>query len=175
MSDHLKLSDPNGDAELDKIASALEEADNRRFEQLKKHIQELDRQLAERIQARPSEQTKPNNKVGARKDGIFKAISTAPSFNLTPVGPTMVPLPYTTTIDLSNSTSVASNVRFNGRPVYTLGSSQPNCKGDEHGSGGGVKSGTVNGEVKPTSASTTVRVESIGCPPAGNTDRDGTA
>lgn len=159
MSDHLKLSDPNSDAELDKIASALEDADNLRYQQLKKRIQGLERQLAERTQAAQSNQAKPNNKIGARKNGIFKAISTAPSFNYTPLGTGMVPLPYPTTIDLTNSAGVASSVRFNGQPVYTLSSSQPSCKGDEHGSGGGIKSGTVNGEVKPTGASTTVRAE----------------
>lgn len=157
MSDSLKLLTPNRDTEPDNMASALD-ADKRRYEQVQQNILELERQLAERALATQPPQTS-NNKTGARKDGIFKAISTAPSFNRTPVGPTMVPLPYPTTIDLSNSTGVASSVRFNGKPAYTLGSSQPNCKGDEQGSGGGVKSGTVNGEVKPISASTTVRAE----------------
>jgi hypothetical protein len=97
--------------------------------------------------------------IGARQDGCFKAVSMAPSFNLTPVGPAMQPLPYPTVSDLSNSIGVAGSVRFNGKPVYTMASSQPDCKGDEQGSGGGVRSGTVNGEVKPTSASGTVKVE----------------
>lgn len=97
--------------------------------------------------------------IGARQDGCFKAVSMAPSFNLTPVGPAMPPLPYPTVSDLSNSIGVARSVRFNGKPVYTMASSQPDCKGDEQGSGGGVRSGTVNGEVKPTSASGTVKVE----------------
>lgn len=97
--------------------------------------------------------------IGARQDGNFKAVSTAPSINQTPVGSAMVPLPYQTVSDLSRSVGVAKSVRFNGKPVYTMGSSQPDCKGDEHGSGGGIRSGTVNGEVKPTGASRTVKVE----------------
>jgi hypothetical protein len=162
MNDKLKLSFPHGDAELDRIASALETNENRkRYEQLKKNIHDLERLIAEREQAvrKTRAPAKANNKIGARKEGVFKAVSSAPSFNRTPVGPAMVPLPYPTTIDLSNSAGVASSVRFNGKQVYTLASSQANCKGDEKGSGGGVKSGTVNGEVKPTGASTTVRVE----------------
>ncbi|MBJ7310785.1 polymorphic toxin type 46 domain-containing protein [Rugamonas sp. CCM 8940] len=162
MSDHLKLSDPNGDVEVSKIASALEAAeDQKRFEELKKNIHRLEHLVAEKERqawrAHPSKQA--NNKIGARKDCVFKASSSAPSFNLTPVGPSMVPRPYPTTVDLSSSVNVASNVRFNGKQVYTLGSSQPSCKGDEQGSGGGVKSGTVNGEVKPVAASKSVRVE----------------
>lgn len=162
MNDKLKLSDPHGDAELDRIVSALEADENRKlYEKLRKNVRDLERMVAEReLAARKAHApAKANNKIGARKDGVFKAVSSAPSFNRTPVGPAMVPLPYPTTIDLSNSTGVASSVRFNGKQVYTLASLQARCKGDEKGSGGGVKSGTVNGEVKPTGASTTVRVE----------------
>lgn len=99
-----------------------------------------------------------NNPLGARQDSSFKAVSTAPSINKTPAGSAMVPLPYPTTQDLSNSVSVVSSVKFNGDPCYTLDhSTQPSCKGDNPGTGTGVKSGTVNGEVKPTKASSTVR------------------
>nr|WP_307733544.1 polymorphic toxin type 46 domain-containing protein [Duganella violaceicalia] len=158
----MKLSDPNGDDEASKIASAREVAEQKkRFDELKKNIQRLEQLVAEqKLQARRAQPSKQaNNKIAARKDGVFKATSIAPSFNLTPVGPSMVPLPYPTTADLSSSVNVASNVRFNGKQVYTLGSSQPSCKGDEQGSGGGVRSGTVNGEVKPVVASKSVRVE----------------
>ncbi|MDR3479972.1 MAG: DUF4150 domain-containing protein [Burkholderiaceae bacterium] len=90
-----------------------------------------------------------NNALGARKDSSFKAVSTAPSINKTPAGSAMVPVPYPTTQDLSNSVSVVANVKFNGDPCYTLDhSTQPSCKGDNPGTGTGVKSGTVNGEVK---------------------------
>jgi hypothetical protein len=99
-----------------------------------------------------------SNPIGARKDGIFKAISTAPSFNKTPVGSSTPPLPYPTLQDLGNSVGVVPNVRFNGKPVYVLGqSTQPSGKGDEPGVAKGVKSGTVTGEVKPVKGSSTVR------------------
>jgi hypothetical protein len=99
------------------------------------------------------------SKLGARKDGSFKAISTAPSFNKTPVGASTPPLPYPTVQDLSNAVSPVSSVRFNSKPAYVLNqTTQPSCKGDNAGVAKGVKSGTLNGEVKPTKGSTTVRV-----------------
>lgn len=99
-----------------------------------------------------------SNPIGARKDATFKAISTAPSFNKTPVGSSTPPLPYPTIQDLANSIGVVPNVRFNGKPVYVLNqSTQPSGKGDEPGVAKGVKSGTVTGEVKPVEGSTTVR------------------
>lgn len=99
------------------------------------------------------------SQIGARKDASFKAISTAPSFNKTPVGGSTPPLPYATIQDLDNSVGVVANVRFNGKPVYVLDqSTQPSGKGDEPGVAKGVKSGTVGGEVKPVKGSSTVRV-----------------
>lgn len=100
------------------------------------------------------------NKLGARKDARFKAISTAPSINWTPAGAGQVPVPYQTIQDLSNSVSAARSVKFNGSPAYLLDQTkQPKGTGDERGTGKGIRSGTVTGEVKPVSACTTVRVE----------------
>lgn len=100
----------------------------------------------------------PNNKIGARKNANFKAISTAPSFNKTPVGASTPPLPYPTTQDLGNSVGVVPTVKFNGDPVYVLNqTTQPSGKGDNPGVAKGVKSGTVTGEVKPVKGSSTVR------------------
>lgn len=99
------------------------------------------------------------SRIGARKSAEFKAISTAPSFNKTPVGNSTPPLPYPTTADLSNSVGVVRSVRFNGCPAYVLDqTTQTDCKGDNAGTCGGVKSGTVNGEVKPVKGSRSVRV-----------------
>jgi uncharacterized Zn-binding protein involved in type VI secretion len=99
------------------------------------------------------------SQLGARKDGKFKAVSTAPSINKTPVGSSTPPLPYPVTEDLSSSVGIVPNVRFNGDPAYVLNqSTQPSCTGDAAGSCKGVKSGTVSGEVKPVSGSSTVRI-----------------
>lgn len=91
------------------------------------------------------------------RDGSLKAVSSAPSINFTPVGSTKVPLPYPVVADLSNAVSCIENGLFNGWPVLVLKSSIPECKGDSPGSDKGVKSGTVNGEVKPLAGSPTVR------------------
>lgn len=97
--------------------------------------------------------------LGARKDGAFKAVSTAPSLNKTPVGSATPPLPYPVTQDLNSSKGTVASVRFNGDPAYVLNqSTQPSCVGDAPGTAKGVKSGTVSGEVKPTRGSSTVRV-----------------
>ncbi|WP_457819723.1 hypothetical protein, partial [Staphylococcus aureus] len=61
------------------------------------------------------------NPIGARKSESFKAVSTAPSFNKTPVGSSTPILPYPTVVDLTNSVDVVMNVRFNGNPAYVLG------------------------------------------------------
>lgn len=99
------------------------------------------------------------SRLGARKDDKFKAVSTAPSINKTPVGSSTPPLPYPVVQDLSGSLGTVPNVRFNGDPVYVLDqSTQPNCTGDAAGALKGVKSGTVSGEVKPVNGSGTVRV-----------------
>lgn len=90
-------------------------------------------------------------KIGARKNSSFKAVSTAPSINKTPVGSSTPPLPYPVTHDLGNSVAIVPSVHFNRDPVYVLNqSTQLRCKGDAAGSCHGVKSGTTSGEVKPT-------------------------
>lgn len=97
--------------------------------------------------------------LGTRKQGLFKAICTAPSINKTPAGSSMVPIPYPVMHDLSNSVGVIKNVRLNGHPAYVLKkSTQPKCKGDNAGVGKGIKSGTVTGKVKPVKGSGSVRI-----------------
>jgi len=99
------------------------------------------------------------SRLGARKDGKFKAVSTAPSINKTPVGSSTPPLPYPVVQDLSSSVGTVSTVRFNGDPAYVLDqSTQPHCTGDAAGSLKGVKSGTVSGEVTPVKGASSVRV-----------------
>lgn len=119
---------------------------------------------AERVAADPgsvpAKSVPSKNKIGARMHGSLMAISTAPSINYTPIGPCMVPIAYPTVQDLTNSIGTAKTVNFNGCPAYLLdGSTQTSCRGDAAGTGKGVRSGTVSGEVKPTQGSKTVRIE----------------
>lgn len=161
MSDVLKLSRGTGKEESN-VVSALQLAEN------KKRIKELERNIADlealkKAQAAGAQQGQgkgPDNKIGARKNANFKAVSTAPSINKTPVGSSTPPLPYPTSQDLSNSVNVTPTVRFNTDPVVVLDQSkQPSGTGDDPGTAKGVKSNTVNGEVKPTGACKTVRCE----------------
>lgn len=161
MSDLLKLSDPQGDSDTARIASAIElDEEKKRIRQLEANIAALKKALAEKTRTSAHPVSDSGNKIGARKHASFKAISTAPSINKTPIGPTMVPIPYPTVQDLSNSVNTAKTVNFNGCPAYLLdATTQPHCTGDEPGTGKGVKSGTVSGEVKPVKGSSTVRIE----------------
>ncbi len=98
------------------------------------------------------------DKIGARKDSSFKAVCTAPDFCRTPVGLSTPPLPYMIISNLDESTQVVPNVRFNGKPCFVLDQSiVPTCRGDEPGTAKGIRSGTVRGKTKPTSASSSVR------------------
>lgn len=100
------------------------------------------------------------NPVGARRDTVFMAISTAPSINNTPVGPLMVPVPYPTVQVLRNSVDTAKTVNFNGKPAVLLDrTTQGGGTGDAAGTGKGVRSGTVSGEVRPVAGSKTLRIE----------------
>jgi hypothetical protein len=96
------------------------------------------------------------NPIAARQDDSFMAICTAPSFNKTASGAI---IPYIVSAKLGNSINTSRNVNFNGNAAYILDqTTQSTCKGDAAGSAGGIKSGTVNGEVKPVKGSSTVRV-----------------
>jgi len=96
---------------------------------------------------------------GARKNGQFKALSTAPTFNKTPVGGATPPIPYPVSEDLGSSAGTVRSVQLNGDPAYVLKqSTQPSCVGDAPGVAKGVKSSTVSGEVKPVKGSATVHV-----------------
>lgn len=108
--------------------------------------------------AQPSDHFSPSNKIAARQNGSFKAVSNTPDVCKTPAGSATPPVPYQITADLGSSAGVVPNVRFNGNPAYVLDQSTvPTCTGDEPGTADGVKSGTVGGVVKPTGASSTVR------------------
>ncbi len=99
------------------------------------------------------------SKEGARKSGTFMAVNTTPDVCKTPMGNTVVPVPYAITSNLNDSMSTSSNVNFGGDPAFILGkSSVTKVTGDEPGTAGGVKSGTNRACVKPTAGSSTVRV-----------------
>ncbi|MFC6205581.1 PAAR-like domain-containing protein [Psychrobacter urativorans] len=99
-----------------------------------------------------------SSQLGGSQQANLMAISVAPSFNYTSHKKDAVAA-YTLFQMLDNAVDTVSTVSFNGQPAYVLAqTTQPTCKGDESGIGGGVKSGTVGKEVKPTSGSSGVFV-----------------
>ena len=95
---------------------------------------------------------------GAKQSKLI-AISIAPSFNYMNSKRTSVG-GFTLIQTLDNAISTAGMSNFNSQPAYLLAqTTQPTCTGDEAGWAGGVKSGTVGKEVKPTSGSETIIVE----------------
>lgn len=61
---------------------------------------------------------------------------------------------------MDNAINAAKHTTFNGQPAYLLAkTTQPTCQGDATGRGGGVRSGTIGKEVKPTGGSSTIFVE----------------
>lgn len=96
--------------------------------------------------------------LGGSQQANLMAISTSPSFNYTSHKKDSV-AGYSLYQFLDNAIDTVSSVSFNGQPAYVLAqTTQPTCKGDEGGVGGGVKSGTVGKEVKPTSGSSGIFV-----------------
>lgn len=93
------------------------------------------------------------------KDSVLVAVSIGPSFNYTSHKKDAI-AGYSLFQVIDNAVSTAEHTFFNGQPAYLLDkTTQPTCMGDEAGIGGGVRSGTVGGEVKPTSGSSTIFIE----------------
>ena len=96
---------------------------------------------------------------GARKGKNFIVVSLYPDICLSPMGPTMVPVPYQIVAYLDEACDVSPNVRFGGKPVILVDQSVVlRSEGNEAGTGGGIKSGTHKGIVEFDEGSTTVRV-----------------
>lgn len=58
---------------------------------------------------------------------------------------------------MDNASNTAPHTFFNGKAAYLLAqTTQPTCQGDASGRGGGVRSGTIGKEVKPTSGSQSI-------------------
>jgi hypothetical protein len=95
---------------------------------------------------------------GARKNSKYKVVSSSPSVNKTPRGPSTPSIPYDVQQDLSSAEGVSPNVFFNSDPVYVKTSHSSKVTGDAQGSAGGVKSGTVGAQSDPIEASPSVFV-----------------
>ncbi|RYE67534.1 MAG: DUF4150 domain-containing protein, partial [Oxalobacteraceae bacterium] len=77
---------------------------------------------------------------GARKQGGWTIYSLAPNVCKTPMGSSMVPVPYPITSQLSDADRPVESVRLNGKPAVAHSSGTSTCTGDKPGTGGGLKS-----------------------------------
>ena len=90
------------------------------------------------------------------KSKRFYCVSVTPDICKTPVGSSVVPIPYNITGEFADAQSVSSSVKTHGEPVFLHGRSViPAVKGDERGTLGGVKSGTFMKKVESNGHSST--------------------
>ncbi|WP_133512911.1 PAAR-like domain-containing protein [Candidatus Thiosymbion oneisti] len=96
---------------------------------------------------------------GTNRSAEAYVVSMAPDVCKTPLGSTMVPVPYTITCKFDVAQATATRTRFGGQPVFTMSSYLPTVQGDEPGIGGGLISGVNLGACRPVEHSKSVRVE----------------
>ncbi len=97
---------------------------------------------------------------GSREIGQGKVVSIAPDVCLTPIGSSMVPVPYALVAYQNiNPANMANSVRQTSLVSHVKSSLITKSFGDEPGTGGGVKSGTTGAECEPKTYSSTVRAE----------------
>ena len=85
----------------------------------------------------------------SNKDGLIVCL--APDICLTPVGASLVPIPYMIVSKLSWSQNTDSKVSFGDQPAFTMVSRTVKVTGNEAGASGGVKSGINQGWCRPKS------------------------
>ncbi|MCP5528185.1 MAG: DUF4150 domain-containing protein [Verrucomicrobiales bacterium] len=99
------------------------------------------------------------DREGARKTPEAMILSTCPDVCKTPMGPNLVPVPYSLVTYCSMSTGEAQTVNMTGCKVVTKATKITCVYGDEPGVGGGVKSGVNKAMAEFMSASSTVYCE----------------
>ncbi len=85
----------------------------------------------------------------SRKIASAKIICTSPCVCLTPMGSSMVPVPYMIWAKLDDGGDTVTNVSFNGHEAFTMNSHTTTCYGNEPGTGGGIISGVNLGYCRP--------------------------
>lgn len=99
------------------------------------------------------------DREGARKTPEAMILSTCPDVCKTPMGSSLVPVPYPIVTYCSMATGEAQTVNMTGCKVVTKATKISCVYGDEPGVGGGVKSGVNKAMVEFISASTSVYCE----------------
>ncbi|WP_374427071.1 DUF4150 domain-containing protein [Paracoccus sp. (in: a-proteobacteria)] len=96
---------------------------------------------------------------GSRDTGEGLIISCTPDVCKTPVGSSLVPIPYSIYARQGDDANTAPTVRFTGLRAHNMTSMTTCCMGDEPGTGLGIKFGTVGSVCNPKSHAKTVRIE----------------
>lgn len=100
--------------------------------------------------------------AAANKDGSVKAICLSPCVCKTPMGSSMVPVPYMISYDYATAKNASTNVNFGGVPAIRRDGYLPTVVGNEAGVGGGIVSGVNKGYVNMLEHSSTVNVNGLG-------------
>lgn len=99
---------------------------------------------------------------GSRDTGEGIIVSMYPDVCKTPVGPALVPVPYSIYAKQNDAAAgVAETVHQTSQRSHKLGSLVTMSHGDEPGTGKGVKSGTVQEVCTPKTFSESVRIEGM--------------
>ena len=106
---------------------------------------------------------------GLRDEAEARIVSLAPDVCLTPVGGSVVPIPYPITSVAGDDADYTQTVRFTGQRAMVLRSHTTRVTGDEAGTQKGVVSGTVGDICEPIGHAAQVRAE--GSPVIRHLDR----
>lgn len=100
-----------------------------------------------------------SNNIITRKDGEWLVISLVPDVCKTPIGSSIIPIPYPTVAKLGDAVKEIPHIKANGAPLVTIAGHIPTTQGAEVGVKKGIKSGTVGGAAsyKKNSHSSNVR------------------
>lgn len=96
---------------------------------------------------------------GLRDEAKARIVSLAPDVCLTPVGNSVVPIPYPVVDNCGDDSRYTPSVRFTGQKAMVMRSNTTCVHGDEPGTKKGVKSGTVGDICEPIGNAQHVRAE----------------
>ncbi|MGO7373143.1 PAAR-like domain-containing protein [Rhizobium ruizarguesonis] len=108
----------------------------------------------------PAPWTTRQPREGLRDLDEAKIVSLAPDVCLTPVGSSVVPIPYPIVDYCGHDKDYTPSVRFTGKKAMVMRSRTTHVHGDAPGTRKGVKSGTVENVCEPIGHADQVRAES---------------
>lgn len=86
-------------------------------------------------------------------------LTTGPDVCLTPMGNSVVPIPYSNTATSADTSQGSASVAMDGNPIMLKGSVFSKSTGDEPGKNGGISSGVTKGKAKFVNFSNDVFVD----------------